>query len=334
MLWQFSPWASGSPVTSGELKLTGFSLAVPTGATIDSITARVLRLWRADEYHVQVCRTLSTKLVVAGVTQSADRAGHTDWTQDATWESASGTPTQWGDAGLTVAEANASDFGFAIRVEGFAASPEPNINSSIAYISDADLTVAYTTAAGVSTTVVQRVVSHSRAALRIDVPSGGVCNLLHGYGGVALRRFVAAIEDRALGLSAKVEPVGGELWFVGLADTAPVSSGVLSLTNGIGIAGGSLYAGTLKAVVAKDGVITLSDLGTMPGGDFVLGLRALLGGSRVLYWLDGRRTAHPLLDLPTAMLTLAIGVSAGTASARLDILRLFAAQNAEPPGFR
>ncbi len=208
----------------------------------------------------------------------------------------------------------------------------------LAYSGTVEMRARYGTGGtGAGSATVRRTVLRRRAAVRIDVPAGELLNLAQGYDGAPCLRFLVPDDDRTLALSAKIEvPPGAEpaLWFVGLASGAPLTRTGLAAVDAIGFLGGALVGG-IKAVVSRGGAAILADLGPTPAGPVALGLRAVKGPSRIEFLFGEARLLHPTLLVPTLPLALALGAVAPAASpARLDLLRLFAGQNAEAPNVR
>lgn len=133
----------GSGVISHYLKVTNFGFAVPAGATINGITARIERK-SAGGAHTDS----RVRLVRAGVIETADKATGTAWpTSDgvATYGSAADL---W-SAAWAVADVNSSGFGLVVAAVGSSAI---NTLASVDFMSlQVDYTPAATGAKGLTT---------------------------------------------------------------------------------------------------------------------------------------------------------------------------------------
>ncbi len=127
--------STSPPQVSHYLSVTDFGFAVPVGATITGVTARITRAEGTDG---RVTDNI-VKLVKGGTASGTDHSQPAEWLplifQAATYGS---TADLWG-LGLTPADVNASDFGVAISVNlGSGAAPTASVGK-------VELKVNYTT---------------------------------------------------------------------------------------------------------------------------------------------------------------------------------------------
>lgn len=121
------------------LKCTNFGFSIPAGATIDGITVDV------ELRSSQVNRVVdnAVRIVKGGTIGSTDRSSGTNWPTTETTRSYGSTSDLWGES-WTVADINASTFGFAISPSSTGAG------SRNAEIDHVQITIEYTAGGGVT----------------------------------------------------------------------------------------------------------------------------------------------------------------------------------------
>lgn len=126
---------SNTPNGTYYIKATGFGFTIPTGATIDGVTAAIEK---ASSRNNRVF-DLSVKLVVGGVIGGTEKASASSWATSDTTVQYGGVADLWG---LTPSDTDVNGTDFGIAVAAYSSDQE---DASIDHIT---LTVEYTESVG------------------------------------------------------------------------------------------------------------------------------------------------------------------------------------------
>jgi hypothetical protein len=127
---------------SGQLSLTGYGFAIPTGSTVNGIIVTVTR--RANRNTVNTnAQDGIMELLVGGSIAGSDHSLGSNWPTSFTSQDYGSMSDTWVD-GLTVDQVNGSDFGVALNAALLDAGIPGNTYVPFAYVDAVAITVYYT----------------------------------------------------------------------------------------------------------------------------------------------------------------------------------------------